>query len=81
MMTSLSCDWPELLTVFLNTPQIELNNKEPSQLLLDTGSTLAYQNLPYYNQNPVQFSPRHSRRKPTLIWRLDPKRQSDACRI
>ena len=30
-----------------NTPQNELNNKEPSQLLLDTGSTLAYQNLPY----------------------------------
>jgi len=52
-MTSLSCDWPELLTVFLNTPQIELNNKEPSQLLLDTGSILAYQNLPYYNQNHV----------------------------
>jgi len=47
MMTSLHSEWLDLLTVFLNTPQIELNNKGPSQLLLDTESTLAYQNLHY----------------------------------
>jgi len=39
-MTSLYCEWPDLLTVFLNTPQIELNNKELAQLLLDTGSIM-----------------------------------------
>jgi len=45
-MISFYCEWPDLQTVFLNTSQNELNKKEPSQLLLDTGSTLTYHNLP-----------------------------------